>query len=242
MYISYLRIPQNSMLIATWATKKQTKPRNNGMNKILRRSLSETMRSRIVYKSTPLDQMARTTSVASQKVPQLSISREQYFPTKLSRILDTDRTVKVTAKGKLPTLRALVVSGNGNGAAGFGKGKGKSMKTAISDAVRKSEKKWVTVNLQDNALARDVTGSFKGTKVLLRAPKKSNKLVYTVQEVEEDATDLVCSRLIHGICECFGIKKVNAKILTRKRSPYAVCKAVFNALSKHDDPKLARVR
>lgn len=135
------------------------------------------------------------------------------FMDPISRILDTDRTVKVTAKGKEPTMRALVVSGNGRGSAGFGIGKGETAEDALEDARRKSldTTKWVTIPISpDGRLYMDSIGKWKGTKVLMRR----------VKETKQGRT---CGRLVYGICETFGIKHITAKRITRKRSPYTFC-------------------
>lgn len=148
-----------------------------------------------------------------------------------SRILDTDIVSTTTAKGKIRSMRALVVSGNGRGAGGFGMGKGESMAIALYDARRKSlnVNNWITVDMTPcGRLTRDSYARFKGTKVMLRG-------------VKQNKFGLTCSRLIFGICEVIGIRHITAKRLTRKRSPYTYCNAVFEALGKQVNPESAAI-
>ena len=136
-------------------------------------------------------------------------------------ILDTDMVQKTMPGNRVSTHRALVVIGNLRGAAGFGMGKGQAPADALNAAFRDATRNLVHIDLFDNyGLAHDVYGKHNSCHAYIRATPKSRMMVG--------------SPFARAILERFGISSASCKIVGR-RDPYAQVRAVFNAISKHEN-------
>ena len=119
------------------------------------------------------------------------------------------------------SFRALVVVGNLRGTAGFGTGKASSSADAVQAAFRDALRNLTHIDLYDNfGLAHDVHGKHNSCHAYIRATPRSR--------------EMVGSRLSCAILERFGIGSASIKIVGR-RNPYAQCRAIFNALEKHEN-------
>jgi len=136
-------------------------------------------------------------------------------------ILNTDIVQKTMPGNRMNTSRALVCVGNMKGAAGFGKGKGKSSQDAINAAFRDALRNLYFIDLYDGAgLYHDVHGKHNSCHAYIRATPKTRLMVG--------------SPFASSILERFGIASASVKLVGR-RDPYAMCRAIFNALDKHQN-------
>ena len=65
------------------------------------------------------------------------------------RVIDVNRTCKVTKGGGLMNFTALVVVGNGDGVVGFATGKGKDVSLAVEKAYARASRRWCTSTLRE---------------------------------------------------------------------------------------------
>ncbi len=136
-------------------------------------------------------------------------------------ILNTDMVQKTMPGNRVSTHRALVVIGNMRGAAGFGMGKADSPALAVDAAFRDATRNLVHIDLFDNyGLAHDLHGKHNSCQAYIRATPKSRAMVG--------------SPFARAILTRFGISSASCKVVGR-RDPYAMCRAIFNAISKHEN-------
>ena len=136
-------------------------------------------------------------------------------------ILNTDMVQKTMPGNRVSTHRALVVIGNMRGAAGFGMGKAATPALAIDAAFRDATRNLVHIDLFDNyGLAHDVHGKHNSCQVYIKATPKSRAMVG--------------SPFARAVLTRFGISSASCKIVGR-RDPYAQVRAIFNAVSKHEN-------
>lgn len=83
--------------------------------------------------------------------------------------LTVKRVVKMTGKGKIPKMTALVVAGNGRGLVGYGEGKdtnaGKASRKAFHDAVKNFD---YVERYEGRTIPAEIRGKWGGTTVTLR--------------------------------------------------------------------------
>jgi len=136
-------------------------------------------------------------------------------------ILNTDMVQKTMPGNRVSTHRALVVIGNMRGAAGFGMGKAPTPALAIDAAFRDATRNLVHIDLFDNyGLAHDVHGKHNSCQAYIKATPKSRAMVG--------------STFARAVLTRFGISSASCKIVGR-RDPYAQVRAIFNAISKHEN-------
>jgi len=144
------------------------------------------------------------------------------------RIINVNRTCKVTKGGGNFRFAALVVVGNKKGGAGFGSGKGNEVPVAIDKAYAKAVKNLYQFDLyRSHTIYRKSDASFCKTKaVLMPAPL---------------GTGIVANETIACICELAGIKDLRAKIVG-SHHPHNTVKAVFKALENIEPPEVVARR
>lgn len=136
-------------------------------------------------------------------------------------ILDTDMVQKTMPGNRVGTHRALVVVGNLRGSAGYGMGKGKTTGDALNSAFRAAQRNLLHVDLYENfGLAHDVHGKHNSCHAYIRATPRSRKMV--------------ASPFASAILQRFGIGSASVKLVGR-RDPYAMVRAIFDALSRHQN-------
>jgi len=114
-----------------------------------------------------------------------------------------------------------VVIGNMRGAAGFGMGKAPTPALAVDAAFRDATRNLVHIDLFDNyGLAHDVHGKHNSCQAYIKATPKSRAMVG--------------STFARAVLTRFGISSASCKIVGR-RDPYAQVRAIFNAISKHEN-------
>jgi small subunit ribosomal protein S5 len=112
-------------------------------------------------------------------------------------------------------------AGNLKGTAGFGMGKGKGPREAINAAFRDGMRNLLHIDLYDNfGLAHDLHGKHNSCHAYIRATPRSR--------------DMVASDFASEILLRFGIGSASVKLVGR-RTPYSQVRAIFDALSKHEN-------
>lgn len=138
-----------------------------------------------------------------------------------SAILNADVVQKTMPGGRVNTHRALVVIGNMRGSAGYGMGKAQTPADAVTNALANAYRNLYHIDLFDNyGFAHDLHGKHNSCQVYIRATPKSRPMV--------------ASPFARAILNRFGISSASCKIVGR-RDPYAQCKAIFNAVGKHEN-------
>eukprot|EP01039_Chlorochromonas_danica_P003349 gene3349-3672_t len=136
-------------------------------------------------------------------------------------IIDTDMTQKTMPGQRIGTFRALVCVGNCKGTAGMGMGKGAGAREAIEAAFRDALRNLIHVDLYDNfGLARDLHGKHNSCHAYIRATSAERLFVG--------------SNLAEEVLACFGISSASVKLVGR-RTPYSQTRAIFDALSRHQN-------
>ncbi|PWN18782.1 hypothetical protein BCV69DRAFT_284765 [Microstroma glucosiphilum] len=131
-------------------------------------------------------------------------------------ILVMRRVVRMTGKGKIPSMSAVMVVGNGKGMVGFGMGKDENASTASQKAYKDAVKKMDFVKRFENrTIHRSVVGEWGATKVHMRP--------------RPPGFGLRVPPAVHAIARSSGITDLSASI-TGSTNPINVCKAVLSAL------------
>jgi small subunit ribosomal protein S5 len=141
----------------------------------------------------------------------------------LTRVVDVNRTNKVTKGGDLTNFTAMVVVGNGDGVIGFATGKAAEVGPAIDKAYRKAARSLTYINRFDNhTIFHEVKAKYcKTTCVILPAPSGAG---------------IVANDTVAAICELAGIKNIKAKI-HGSHHPHNTVRAVFAALESVESPE-----
>lgn len=136
-------------------------------------------------------------------------------------ILDTDMVQKTMPGNRMSSHRALVSIGNFRGAGGFGMGKGKTSTDAINSAFREALRSLIYIDLYDSfGFAHDLYGKHNSCHAYVKATPKSRMMIGSAFAEE------VLSR--------FGVSSASVKLVGR-RDPYAMVRALFNALQTHEN-------
>lgn len=136
-------------------------------------------------------------------------------------ILNSDIVQRVAPGDRVNSQRVLVVVGNMRGAAGFGMGKGKTAADALTGAFRQALRNLTHIDLYDNfGLAHDLHGKHNSCHAYIKATPRSR--------------EMVASPFATEILTRFGIGSASVKLVGR-RDPYAMVRAMFNALGQHEN-------
>lgn len=155
------------------------------------------------------------------KVDDPTMLKDKYGRLWAGAILNTDMVQKTMPGNRVNSHRALVVVGNLRGAGGFGMGKGKSSADAINAAFRDALRHLIHIDLYDNfGLAHDMHGKHNSCHAYIKATPKSR--------------EMVASEFASQILTKFGISSASVKLVGR-RDPYAMVRAIFNALEQHEN-------
>ncbi|KAJ9076231.1 28S ribosomal protein S5, mitochondrial [Entomophthora muscae] len=128
----------------------------------------------------------------------------------------------MTAKGKIPTMTALVVVGNGSGGAGIGEAKNEEAGKAIKKATERAIKNMIQFDRYDNrTIFHDIEHKFKATKLKLFA--------------RPPGFGVRTNHNIHEVCHCLGITDLAGKVYG-SCNPMNVIKAFFDALLSQNTP------
>lgn len=139
------------------------------------------------------------------------------------RLVDVNRTCKVTQGGQIVKYTAMLACGNYNGVIGFAKAKGPAVPIALQKAYEKCFQNLHYVERhEEHTIAHAIQTSYKKTKVYLwPAPTKSG---------------MKAGRTVEMILCLAGFKNVKSKVVG-SRNPHNTVKALFKALNAIETPK-----
>ncbi|KAJ7949897.1 putative 30S ribosomal protein S5 [Quillaja saponaria] len=139
------------------------------------------------------------------------------------RLIDVNRTCKVTKGGQVVKYTAMIACGNYNGVIGFAKAKGPAIPIALQKAYEKCFQNLHYVERhEEHTIAHAVQTTYKKTKVYLwPAPT---------------TTGMKAGRIIQIILNLAGFKNVKSKVVG-SRNPHNTVKALFKALNAIETPK-----
>ncbi|KAL2629233.1 hypothetical protein R1flu_013919 [Riccia fluitans] len=139
------------------------------------------------------------------------------------KVIDVNRTVKVTKGGKVQSFGAVVICGNHNGVVGYGKGKSSEVGPAIDKAcMRALENLHYFDRYHGHTIFHEHDSTYEKTKVYLW-PAMSG-------------TGMKASHTVGGILRLAGYQNVKSKVIG-SRHPLNTVKAVFQALSEIESPE-----
>lgn len=145
-------------------------------------------------------------------------------------IIDVRRVIKVTKRGGVMRVSALVVAGDGNGTASYGKARAEEMSDAVSKAFRKAKANpfYVERYFYPKPL-------FPGDNTIFFPAKAKVSASKVEMWPGSQFTGLRCNKTVMQIMDCFGISDINVK--TRgSRNKTNMVKAVFKGLSSIRTP------
>uniref|UniRef100_A0A1D1XJS3 30S ribosomal protein S5 n=1 Tax=Anthurium amnicola TaxID=1678845 RepID=A0A1D1XJS3_9ARAE len=140
------------------------------------------------------------------------------------KVIDVNRTCKVTKGGQLTKYTALLACGNLNGVIGFAKAKGPAPRIAIQKAYEKCFQNLHYVERhEEHTIAHAVQTKYEKTKIYLwPAPTRSGVVGAT--------------KTVQTILYLAGFKNVKSKVIG-SRNPHNTIKALFKALNAIETPK-----
>ncbi|XP_073004404.1 uncharacterized protein [Typha latifolia] len=140
------------------------------------------------------------------------------------KVIDVNRTCKVTKGGQVVKYTALLATGNYHGVVGFAKAKGPNAKIAIQRAYEKCfQNLHYMERYEDHTIAHAIYTKYEKTKIYLwPGPMKSGMSA--------------ASRTVETVLYLAGFSNVKSKIIG-SRNPLNVMKALFKALNAIETPK-----
>lgn len=139
------------------------------------------------------------------------------------KLIDVNKTCKVTKGGQVMKYTAMLACGNYHGVVGFAKAKGPAIPIALQKAYEKCFHNLHYIDRhEDHTIAHAVQTSYKKTKVYLwPAPTR---------------TGMKAGRTVQIILNLAGFKNVKSKVVG-SRNPHNTVKALFKALNAIETPK-----
>ncbi|XP_062001591.1 small ribosomal subunit protein uS5m [Rosa rugosa] len=139
------------------------------------------------------------------------------------RLIDVNRTCKVTKGGQVVKYTAILVCGNYHGVVGYAKAKGPAVPLALQKAYEKCFQNLHYVERhEEHTIAHAIQTTYKKTKVYLwPAPTR---------------TGMKAGRTVETILNLAGFNNVKSKVVG-SRNPHNTVKAVFKALNAIETPK-----
>ncbi|XP_044496344.1 uncharacterized protein LOC123218782 [Mangifera indica] len=139
------------------------------------------------------------------------------------KLIDVNRTCKVTKGGQVVKYTVMLACGNFHGVIGFAKAKGPKVPVALQKAYEKCFQNLHYVERhEDHTIAHAIQTEYKKTKVYLwPAPT---------------TTGMKAGRTVQTILNLAGFKNVKSKVVG-SRNPHNTVKALFKALNAIETPK-----
>ncbi|KAG9455986.1 hypothetical protein H6P81_000494 [Aristolochia fimbriata] len=139
------------------------------------------------------------------------------------KLININRTCKVTKGGQVVKYSAILACGNYHGVIGYAKAKGPAVPIALQKAYEKCFQNLHYVDRhEEHTIAHAIQTNYKKTKLYLwPAPTR---------------TGMKASRTVETILYLAGFKNVKSKVIG-SRNPYNTVKAVFKALTSVETPK-----
>jgi small subunit ribosomal protein S5 len=147
------------------------------------------------------------------------LEQEREYAEKLVRL---NRIAKVVKGGRRFSFSALSVVGDRNGRVGYGFGKANYVSDAIRKSLERGKRSLVRVPLKRNTIPHEVTGKFKGAKVVLKPASPG--------------TGIIAGGPVRAVMEAAGVKDILSKSLGSENSMNIV-KASFKALEQLMDAR-----
>ncbi|PPS00568.1 hypothetical protein GOBAR_AA20085 [Gossypium barbadense] len=139
------------------------------------------------------------------------------------RLIDVNRTCKVTKGGQVVKYTALMACGNFHGVVGYAKAKAPAVPIALQKAHEKCfENLHYIERHEEHTIAHAIQTTYKKTKVYLWPAKTT--------------TGMKAGRTVENILELAGVKNVKSKVIG-SRNAHNTVKAVFKALNAVETPK-----
>ncbi|XP_002965970.2 uncharacterized protein LOC9634675 [Selaginella moellendorffii] len=140
------------------------------------------------------------------------------------RVVDVNRTFRVTKAGGIQSFTAFVVCGNYEGIAGYGKGKASDVGYAVDKAYRRSLRNLHFFDIYMNrTIYHSQRSKFGATHVKLWPADKG--------------VGLVASDVVGDILFLAGFKDMKSKVIG-SRHPHSTVKALFKALCEVETPEV----
>ena len=152
------------------------------------------------------------------------MEQEREYAEKLVRL---NRIAKVVKGGRRFSFSALSVVGDRRGRVGYGFGKANYVADAIRKSLDRGKKKLVKIPLQRATIPHEVTGKFKGARVVLKPASPG--------------TGIIAGGPVRAVMEAAGVKDILSKSLGSANSMNIV-KAVFQALDQLTEAKVLAER
>ncbi|KAK6136339.1 hypothetical protein DH2020_029910 [Rehmannia glutinosa] len=139
------------------------------------------------------------------------------------KLIDVNRTCKVTKGGQVVKYTAMLACGNYHGVVGFAKAKGPAIPVALQKAYEKCFQNLHYVERhEEHTIAHAIQTSYKKTKVYLWPASTQ--------------TGMKAGRTAQTILSLAGFKNVKSKVVG-SRNPHNTVKALFKALNAIETPK-----
>ncbi|KAI3995762.1 hypothetical protein MKX01_007241 [Papaver californicum] len=140
-----------------------------------------------------------------------------------TRLVDMNRTCKVTKGGQIFKYTAMLVCGNYNGVIGFAKGKGPAAPIALQKAYERCFQNLHYVERhEEHTITHAVQTEYKKTKIYLWAAPTT--------------TGIKAGKTVELVLNLAGFKNVKSKVVG-SRNPHNTVKALFKALNAIETPK-----
>ncbi|CAL1375803.1 unnamed protein product [Linum trigynum] len=139
------------------------------------------------------------------------------------KLIDVNRTCKVTKGGQVVKYTAILACGNYHGVVGFAKAKGPAIPIALQKAYEKCFQNLHYIERhEEHTIAHTIQTEYKKTKVYLwPAPTR---------------TGMKAGKTVQTILNLAGFKNVKSKVVG-SRNPHNTVKALFKALNAIETPK-----
>ncbi|XP_022943762.1 DEAD-box ATP-dependent RNA helicase 42 [Cucurbita moschata] len=139
------------------------------------------------------------------------------------KLIDVNRTCKVTKGGQVVKYSALLACGNYHGIVGYAKAKGPAVPIALQKAYEKCFQNLHYVERhEEHTIAHAVQTEYKKTKVYLWPASTS--------------TGMKAGKTVQTVLNLAGFKNVKSKVVG-SRNPHNTLKALFKALNAIETPK-----
>src|SRR6187397_3006984 len=150
------------------------------------------------------------------------------------RVVNIQRTAKVTKGGRTFSFSALVVVGDGNGIVGQGLGKAREVQEAITKGIDDAKKNLVKVPIFKGTIPHEQIAKFSASKVWIKPASHGTGVIAggAMRAVLESAgiTDVLAKSL--GSTNPHNVVKATVKALATLREPIAVAKTRNISLKK----------
>lgn len=144
------------------------------------------------------------------------------------RIIDINRTNKVTKQGSTTSYSCLLIVGNGDGIVGFSTGKGPEVLMAMEKAYKRATRSLVFVERYQKAtIYHEVRAKHCKTKIYMKPVVPGG--------------GMRCNQIVEAICDLAGITDISAKV-HGSHHPLNTVRATFEALERVESPEDMGVR